>query len=112
MIVSILAGSQISSWSARKIMSPEQFPTAFSKFLHTPTLLLLTTIVTGKGDVSLNDSSRATVPSVDTSSHTINSLGSTVWARILSSCSLRYTSPLHVHMATEIVKAISTILVF
>ena len=55
---------------------------------------------------SLNVFRISTVRSVEASSHTINSSGRIVWARILSSCSWRYVSPLQVHMATEIFDAL------
>src|SRR5258708_22230871 len=61
-------GSQTSSWSEKRITSPVQCDTAFSKFLFTPPRFGFEKNLTGKGALDANALIASSVPSVEQSS--------------------------------------------
>ena len=75
-------------------MSPEQRPTARSKFMVVPTRCRFTAMSTGNAAVPAKASTIFSVPSVEWSSLTISSSGSRDWVAMLLSWRDRKRSPL------------------
>src|SRR6186997_1150025 len=74
---------------------------AWLKLPITPRRVSFRRSVTGHGAFGANVVSSAHVPSVDASSQITISSGGRDCARMLSSCSARNRSPLHVHIAID-----------